>query len=147
MDPGSFSGSQKTARDPVPTGLHKLVHYLKLDALSGLMFVCFVYTCGMIVILFLRSCRPIVEISILSMRMEPSAASIILNRQFVRLDFPAPVRPTMPICVQSDRTLKEKQLTSFHLGFVKKTTVIDRHFLDVNRVCLNDRKHEFKARI
>lgn len=57
----------------------------------------FMRTCGMIVSRFLRSCRPIVEMSMSSMRMRPSAASIILNRQLVRLDFPAPVRPTIPI--------------------------------------------------
>lgn len=61
-------------------------------------------TCGMIVSLFLRSCRPIEEISTLSMRMRPPAASIIRNRQLVKLDFPAPVRPTMPIWMQRERS-------------------------------------------
>lgn len=59
--------------------------------------VCLYCTCGMIVSLFLRSCRPMVEISTSSMMMRPPAASMMRNRQLVRLDFPAPVRPTMPI--------------------------------------------------
>lgn len=57
-------------------------------------------TCGMIVSLPLRSCKPILEISTLSIRIQPSAASNILKRQLVRLDFPAPVRPTIPIWIQ-----------------------------------------------
>lgn len=49
------------------------------------------------VIFDLRSCRPIVDISIPSIRILPCAFSIILNRPIVNDDFPAPVRPTIPI--------------------------------------------------
>lgn len=41
-------------------------------------------------------CNPIVEISIPSITMLPPAASIILKSERVRLDLPAPVRPTIP---------------------------------------------------
>ena len=47
-------------------------------------------------ILDLRSCRPILEMSIPSITMDPLAASIIRNSARVRDVFPAPVRPTIP---------------------------------------------------
>ena len=47
---------------------------------------------------FLRSCRPMVEMSTPSIRIFPPAASINLNRPRVNDDFPAPVLPTIPIC-------------------------------------------------
>lgn len=53
--------------------------------------------CGMMVILVLRSCRPILAMSTSSITMDPLAASIIRNSARVKDDFPAPVRPTMPI--------------------------------------------------
>merc|ERR1719234_2557741 len=53
-------------------------------------------SCGMIVSLALRSCRPMVVISLPSMGTLPLVGSIILNSARLRLDFPAPVLPTMP---------------------------------------------------
>ena len=50
----------------------------------------------MIVILERNSCNPRDAISTPSMRIEPSAASIIRNRAKVKDDFPAPVLPTIP---------------------------------------------------
>ena len=44
----------------------------------------------------LTSCKPYFDMSWPSMRMEPSAASMIRNRAKVREDLPAPVRPTIP---------------------------------------------------
>lgn len=46
------------------------------------------------------SCSPIVEMSIPSIEIFPWDASTILNNANVRDDFPAPVRPTIPICQQ-----------------------------------------------
>ena len=44
-----------------------------------------------------RLWTPSLEISVLSMVIRPSAASIIRNSANVREDLPAPVRPTIPI--------------------------------------------------
>jgi hypothetical protein len=44
-----------------------------------------------------RSSSPIVEVLSPSMIMLPLVGSIIRNKASVRLDFPAPVRPTTPI--------------------------------------------------
>lgn len=57
-------------------------------------------TCGMMVSFERRSCRPISAIFTWSMVISPAAASSSLNRQSVMEDFPAPVRPTMPICTE-----------------------------------------------
>ena len=54
-------------------------------------------SCGMMVSLDLRVCRPRPAISTLSIKTFPSAASTILKKASVRDDFPAPVRPTTPI--------------------------------------------------
>ena len=43
-----------------------------------------------------RSCRPRAVMSSPSMTMRPAAGSIRRNSDKVRLDLPAPVRPTMP---------------------------------------------------
>ena len=53
-------------------------------------------TCGMMVILDLRSSKPNTEMLILSMKIEPPADSMIRNRARVSDDLPAPVRPTIP---------------------------------------------------
>ena len=53
-------------------------------------------TCGNIVILDLRSCSPRSAMFCPSITMDPPAASMIRNRDKVRDDLPAPVRPTMP---------------------------------------------------
>ena len=50
----------------------------------------------MIVILERNSCNPRDAILIPSMKIEPSAASIMRNRAKVNDDFPAPVLPTIP---------------------------------------------------
>lgn len=94
MDPGSCGGNRRTAPDPAGGGgrLGKSTVWPTKGCLESVGS-----TCGMIVSLPLRSCKPIVEISMSSIRILPSAASIILKRQLVRLDFPAPVRPTIPI--------------------------------------------------
>ena len=42
--------------------------------------------------------KPIVEISIPSMIISPFTASMIRNNAKVKLDLPAPVLPTIPIC-------------------------------------------------
>lgn len=55
-------------------------------------------TWGMMVRLLRRSWRPIVAMSTSSMMIFPPAASSTRNRQLVREDFPAPVRPTTPTC-------------------------------------------------
>lgn len=55
-------------------------------------------TCGMMVILKRRLCRPILAMFIPSMMISPSADSLIRNKPRVRDDFPAPVRPTIPTC-------------------------------------------------
>ena len=57
-------------------------------------------TCGMMVILDLRSSSPSTPMLMLSMRMEPPADSMIRNRARVSDDLPAPVRPTIPTCNQ-----------------------------------------------
>lgn len=54
-------------------------------------------SCGMTVIFWRRSWRPMVEISTSSRIICPPAASTIRNRERAREDFPAPVRPTTPI--------------------------------------------------
>ncbi len=53
-------------------------------------------TCGIIVSLDLRSCRPIFSVMTSSMTMLPAAASMIRNRPKVMDDLPAPVLPTIP---------------------------------------------------
>lgn len=55
-------------------------------------------TCGMMVILKRRLCRPILAMFTPSMMISPSADSLIRNKPRVRDDFPAPVRPTIPTC-------------------------------------------------
>ncbi len=50
----------------------------------------------MMVILDLRSSKPNTAMLILSMKIEPPADSMILNRARVSDDLPAPVRPTIP---------------------------------------------------
>ena len=54
-------------------------------------------TCGMIVSLVIRSCRPMSDTLTPSMTIRPSAASMIRKSASVKDDFPAPVRPTTPI--------------------------------------------------
>ena len=54
------------------------------------------YTCGMMVNLVLRSCRPMSDTLTPSMTIRPSAASMIRKSASVKDDFPAPVRPTTP---------------------------------------------------
>ena len=56
-----------------------------------------------------RSFSPILEISISSMTILPPADSRIRNKARVRLDLPAPVRPTIPI-------LREKNEISLEQG-------------------------------
>ena len=48
--------------------------------------------------LFICEAKPIVEISIPSMIISPFTASMIRNNAKVKLDLPAPVLPTIPIC-------------------------------------------------
>ena len=55
-----------------------------------------VLTWGIIVILDLNVCNPRVEMSIPSMTIFPSVASIILNNARDKLLFPAPVLPQIP---------------------------------------------------
>ena len=55
-------------------------------------------TCGMMVSLVLRSCRPISPIHTPSIKICPLAASMIRKNAKVNEDLPAPVRPTTPIC-------------------------------------------------
>lgn len=43
-----------------------------------------------------KSCRPILEMSILSMTILPMLRSKIRKRAMARVDLPAPVRPTTP---------------------------------------------------
>ena len=54
--------------------------------------------CGMIDSLLRRVCRPVLAMSIPSIKILPSAASMILKSARVVLDFPAPVRPQ--ICLE-----------------------------------------------
>lgn len=113
MDPGSCGGIQRTAPGPALTGSRWVRRQFK-DWLRCFTSVC--CTCGMIVSLPLRSCKPMLEISTPSMKTEPSAASIILKRQLVRLDFPAPVRPTIPIWKQQQIKMEEKQHESLKMN-------------------------------
>lgn len=55
-------------------------------------------TCGMMVSRERKSCSPRVAMSTPSMVIFPPALSRIRNKANVNDDFPAPVRPTMPIC-------------------------------------------------
>ena len=55
-------------------------------------------TCGMMVSCDRRSCSPIAAISKPSIRIRPPALSRIRNKAKVRVDLPAPVRPTIPTC-------------------------------------------------
>ena len=55
-------------------------------------------TCGMMVSRDRRSCSPIAAISKPSIRIRPPALSRIRNKAKVRVDLPAPVRPTIPTC-------------------------------------------------
>lgn len=55
-------------------------------------------TWGMIVSFDLKSCRPMVDMSQPSIHMLPSTALMMRKSAKVRDDFPAPVRPTIPIC-------------------------------------------------
>ena len=59
------------------------------------------FTWGMMVSFSRRSWSPMEAMSTPSIVIWPPAASRILKRQFVRDDFPAPVRPTTPICKYS----------------------------------------------
>ena len=56
------------------------------------------YTRGIIVILLLRSVRPISAISIPSMRILPSAASTKRKNERASVDFPHPVLPKRGKC-------------------------------------------------
>lgn len=56
-------------------------------------------TWGIIVSFDLRLWSPISEMVTPSTVMLPPAASIMRNRERVSDDFPAPVLPTMPICI------------------------------------------------
>ena len=62
-------------------------------------------TCGMMVSLERRSCNPMSAMSSPSMIIFPWVASMMRNKARVREDFPAPVRPTMPIW-ESNRETK-----------------------------------------
>lgn len=53
-------------------------------------------SCGMIPNLDLRSCSPRVLISIPSMIIFPPDGSTSLNKTWINVDFPLPVRPTTP---------------------------------------------------
>lgn len=53
-------------------------------------------TCGIMLRFPRRSWSPIVDISIPSIIILPSDPSRILNKQFVSVDLPAPVLPTIP---------------------------------------------------
>lgn len=57
------------------------------------------FTCGITVNLSLKSWRPIDLISISSIIIEPEMASMILKSDNASEDFPAPVRPTIPIFI------------------------------------------------
>ena len=62
------------------------------------------HTCGMMVSLERRSCSPIFPITWSSMTMEPAVASMMRNKASVMDDLPAPVRPTIPTCVERNDT-------------------------------------------
>lgn len=53
-------------------------------------------SCSIIVIQDRRSFKGYYLISFWSIKILPSAASKILSKQLIRVDFPAPVRPTIP---------------------------------------------------
>ncbi|KAJ8311464.1 hypothetical protein KUTeg_010819 [Tegillarca granosa] len=59
-----------------------------------------IFTCGRIVILERKSCRPKSDILIPSITILPPAASINRNRDKVSDDLPAPVLPTIPTSKQ-----------------------------------------------
>lgn len=54
-------------------------------------------SCGMIVSFLRKSCNPISLMFRSSITILPKLLSSIRNRPSVKLDFPAPVRPTIPI--------------------------------------------------
>lgn len=56
-----------------------------------------------------KSCRPISPMTRLSIEIFPPAASIKRNTANVMDDLPAPVRPTMPICLQSQSNFHSKR--------------------------------------
>ena len=56
-------------------------------------------SCGMMLILCLKSCNPISLIFTSSISISPSEDSSSRNRAIERLDFPAPVLPTIPIYI------------------------------------------------
>lgn len=62
-------------------------------------------TCGIMVSLERKSCRPMVEMSWPSIHMLPPAALMMRKRARVNEDLPAPVRPTMPILRGDKSTL------------------------------------------
>ena len=64
------------------------------------LIVCVILTCGKIVIFDLRSWSPMSDIRTPSIVMSPPALSINRNSDSVMDDFPAPVRPTIPIYKQ-----------------------------------------------
>lgn len=75
------------------------------------------FTCGIMLSFPRRSWSPIVDMSIPSMKILPPAGSRILNKQFDRVDLPAPVLPTIPIC-------KKMMITSSQWGLENRTELI-----------------------
>ena len=53
-------------------------------------------SCGMMLSLLRKSCSPILQMSTLSISIVPSLGSTILKSAWINVDFPLPVRPTIP---------------------------------------------------
>uniref|UniRef100_A0A0A9FR13 Uncharacterized protein n=1 Tax=Arundo donax TaxID=35708 RepID=A0A0A9FR13_ARUDO len=53
-------------------------------------------SCGMMLSLPRKSCSPILQMSTLSISIVPSLGSTIRKRAWIKVDFPLPVRPTIP---------------------------------------------------
>ena len=79
----------------------------------------------------LRSNRPMCEMVVPSMSILPDAASMMRKRDRVSEDFPAPVRPTTPICVQNSHYLfflffflhKQNFISLWHKSFINNNVI------------------------
>ena len=90
----------------------------------------------MMVILERRSCRPMREMSQLSMTMAPAAGSMIRNRASIRDDLPAPVLPTIPTCecVSSLSNQTHDNITRLIIcAFI--------YYMDVHNICMYVHMH------
>ena len=105
----SHSGVQRTYQQTIPSHIHVCPYTcpytgvrtrvsVHVSILLKHVYLYCAITCGMMVSRERKSCSPRVAMSTPSMVIFPPAPSRIRNKANVNDDFPAPVRPTMPIC-------------------------------------------------